>query len=157
MSDVFMTLSQIQRLYDRAISRLVEDHADVALSAGQMRLLLTLWEQDRIRVTDLAHRNCLKKTTVSTMLPKLEDLGLVTMDLDPDDRRAKLVVLTERGAAMKEKHDALMDEFHGQLLAGLDEKERDALKAALEVLKGSLREEESGADERCGEVMPPKE
>jgi DNA-binding MarR family transcriptional regulator len=49
------------------------------------------------RVTELADRSGLTKQAVSEVIPELEELGYVTREPDPGDKRAKIVKLTPKG------------------------------------------------------------
>jgi DNA-binding MarR family transcriptional regulator len=57
-------------------------------------LLLPLWEEDGLRLGELARRARLSKQTLTTMARLLERDGLVTRDPDHDDARAVRVWLT---------------------------------------------------------------
>lgn len=54
------------------------------------------------RLTDLARRADMTPQAMGELVDELEDLGYVTRQPDPTDRRAKLVVLTDRGRAAVE-------------------------------------------------------
>jgi DNA-binding MarR family transcriptional regulator len=49
------------------------------------------------RLTDLAERAGLTKQAVGEVIPELEQLGYVTREPDPRDRRAKIIKLTPKG------------------------------------------------------------
>ena len=68
--------------------------ADVRPSYGSV--LLPLYEQDGLRMGELARRARLSKQTMTTMIPRLERDGLVERRPDPSDARARLVFLTAR-------------------------------------------------------------
>jgi len=57
---------------------------------------------DGLRPSELAARNGLSKQTINNLLRELEALGYVRLVPDPDDRRARLIRLTERGRAIYE-------------------------------------------------------
>src|ERR687895_747072 len=69
-------------------------HPEVRPSYGSV--LLPLWEQDGLRMGQLAERARLSKQTMTTMVRLCERDGLVTTVRDPSDGRATLVSLTER-------------------------------------------------------------
>jgi DNA-binding MarR family transcriptional regulator len=52
---------------------------------------------DGSRLTELAERSGLTKQAVSEVIPELEELGYVTREPDPRDKRAKIVKLTAKG------------------------------------------------------------
>ena len=61
--------------------------------------LLLLWplQEGPKRVRDLADARGVDQSTVSRQVAELVDVGLVRRDPDPADRRASLLVLTDRG------------------------------------------------------------
>jgi len=69
-------------------------YGDVRPSYGSV--LLPLYEQDGLRMGELARRARLSKQTMTTMIRRLEHDGLVERRPDPRDARASLVFLTHR-------------------------------------------------------------
>jgi DNA-binding MarR family transcriptional regulator len=68
--------------------------AEVRPSYGSV--LLPLYEQDGLRMGELARRARLSKQTMTTLVPRLERDGLVERRPDPADARAQRVFLTQR-------------------------------------------------------------
>lgn len=60
-------------------------------------VLVPLYEEDGLRMGELARRARLSKQTMTTLVRLCEREGLVERSRDPDDRRAFRVSLTERG------------------------------------------------------------
>jgi DNA-binding MarR family transcriptional regulator len=67
---------------------------DVRPSYGS--LLVPLYEEDGLRMGELARRALLSKQTITTMVRLLEREGLVRRERDPDDGRAFRIVLTRK-------------------------------------------------------------
>jgi DNA-binding MarR family transcriptional regulator len=59
-------------------------------------ILVPLFEQDGLRMGELAHRSRLSKQTMTTMVRLLEREQLVRRERDPDDGRAYRIVLTAK-------------------------------------------------------------
>jgi DNA-binding MarR family transcriptional regulator len=59
-------------------------------------LLVPLFEEDGLRIGELARRSRLSKQTMTTMVRLLERDGLVRRERDPHDGRAFHIVLTAR-------------------------------------------------------------
>ncbi|WP_253873859.1 MarR family winged helix-turn-helix transcriptional regulator [Actinomadura rupiterrae] len=75
---------------------------------AQHGAVLAHLDEDGTRATDLAHRSGQHKQVVGKLLDELEALGYVERRPDPSDRRAKLVVPTERGLAQMRDSDAII-------------------------------------------------
>lgn len=69
-------------------------YADVRPSYGSV--LLPLFEEDGLRMGELARRARLSKQTMTSMIGRLERDGLVERRADPSDARASLIFLTAR-------------------------------------------------------------
>ncbi|MEV4318859.1 MarR family transcriptional regulator [Actinocrispum sp. NPDC049592] len=87
-------------------------------------------------VTQLALSTALglDKTTMTAVLDRLESQGLIQRTPDPNDRRARIPVLTEAGREQQAKvFDKLMQVEHA-MVAHLDRGEVDKLKELLRKL-----------------------
>jgi DNA-binding MarR family transcriptional regulator len=69
-------------------------HAHIRPSYGSV--LVPLYEEDGLRMGELARRARLSKQTMTQMVRQLETEGLVERRADPDDARASRIYLTVR-------------------------------------------------------------
>lgn len=105
-------------------------YADVRPSYGSV--LLPLYEQDGLRMGELARRARLSKQTMTTMIRRLEGDRLVERHPDPQDARASLIFLTPRSRQFEPVAAAT--------LRGLDTLARRRLSAqAVAAVKEALR------------------
>src|SRR5919199_1539616 len=74
-------------------------YADIRPSYGSV--LLPLYEEDGLRMGELARRARLSKQTMTTLVRLVERDGLVERRADPTDGRASLVFLTDRARAFE--------------------------------------------------------
>lgn len=74
------------------------------------------------------------KATVAALLARLEQRGLLSRDVDPGDRRRRLLRLTPEGESLLDRIRQVAEEVNEQLLRRLDEHER----REFEVLVGKL-------------------
>ncbi|OAR25193.1 MarR family transcriptional regulator [Streptomyces sp. ERV7] len=70
--------------------------------------ILAFLDAEGSRATDLARRSGQHKQVVGKLVDELEVLGYLRREPDPADRRAKLVLPTERGLAQMEHSDAIL-------------------------------------------------
>ncbi len=75
---------------------------DLGLTYPQYLALLVLWEVDGLRVTDLGERLFLDSGTLTPLLKRLEQNGLVRRQRSQIDERQVHIHLTEAGRALKE-------------------------------------------------------
>lgn len=77
--------------------------AELDLTYTQYLVLLVLWEQDGIPVSEICRKLYLDNGTVSPLLKKLEKEDLICKTRSPEDQRVVLIRLTEKGSALQEK------------------------------------------------------
>jgi DNA-binding MarR family transcriptional regulator len=97
-------------------------------------ILLPLFEQDGLRMGELASRARLSKQTMTTMVRLLERDGLVERRADPRDGRASLVFLTERARSFRPVAEATLGDLDGVVAETLTADSRDELSEALRKL-----------------------
>jgi DNA-binding MarR family transcriptional regulator len=111
----------------------VEDPRKVGgLTESQLGLLLSLSEHPGCRVQDTAKRLELTAPTISIGVRRLESMGLVLRDADPDDQRAVCLYLSPQGRRIASKARALRAAKVEKMLALLTEDEQQSFLSMLE-------------------------
>ena len=82
------------------LNRLATQRVRLPLPCAQARLLSTIEDQGAARISDLAALDHCSQPTMTTQVRRLEDAGLVSRTVDPDDARAVLIRITPKGVAM---------------------------------------------------------
>jgi len=103
--------------------------ADIRPSYGS--ILVPLFEEDGLRMGELARRARLSKQTMTTMVRLLERDGLVVRVPDRDDGRASLIHLTERARAFQPVAEEVLRELEARVEETLTKQEATVLKRAL--------------------------
>lgn len=97
-------------------AQLVALDMPVQLSGPRLRLLLTVWKSDTIRMNELAIKLGLKARTITEHVDSLESDGLITRIPDPKDRRATLLQLTEEALAHVSRVRYIQEQISERLL-----------------------------------------
>ena len=95
---------QIRLLNGRIFQKLLSKEPEAQYRSEQGKILTVLWQKEdgRATATDIALASGLANNTLTSMIKKLVDQGLVTIEQSDQDKRKKFVVLTELGWAQKE-------------------------------------------------------
>jgi DNA-binding MarR family transcriptional regulator len=110
----------------------VERLAPLGLTPAQERALRTIARSDEpLRMTELADRLGIVPRSLTTVIDALEEAGLVRREIDPRNRRAILLHLTERGAAVRDDMRQARRLAAEALFAPLTEDDRRTLAALL--------------------------
>ena len=75
----------------------------LGLTYTQYIVLLVLWEQDGISVTEIGERLMLDNGTLSPLLKRLEQAGYIERRRQRADERVVEITLTEKGRALQEQ------------------------------------------------------
>jgi DNA-binding MarR family transcriptional regulator len=105
---------------------------DVRPSYGS--ILVPLFEEDGLRMGELAARARLSKQTMTTMVRLLERDGLVERRADPRDGRAALVFLTKRAHHLRPVVEQALAELDRLVARRLSARGRADLREALREL-----------------------
>jgi len=108
--------------------------APLGVTYPQYLVMLALWEDSPLRVSELATRLSLEPATLSPLLKRLEASGMVTRGRDPLDDRALAVSLTRKGAAARKRAERIPPAIIDRLGMELSELEamRDGLTRLIE-------------------------
>ncbi|WP_307781332.1 MarR family winged helix-turn-helix transcriptional regulator [Agilicoccus flavus] len=91
---------------------------DLGLTYPQYLVMLALWERDGVGVGELGERLHLDSGTLSPLLRRLEQRGLVTRRRDDPDGRRVEILLTPQGDALRDRAGQVQDCLAGQVDLG---------------------------------------
>jgi DNA-binding MarR family transcriptional regulator len=95
-----------------AVNRLNKSVLDkLGLTYLQYIVLVALYEQDDQTVSSLGDKLFLDSSTLTPLLKRLEIMGNLTRQRDPEDERQVRVRITPRGRSVREKAFAFRDEL----------------------------------------------
>ena len=120
------------------INRLANQRVRLPLPFAQARLLSTIEAEGRARISDLAALDHCSQPTMTTQVRRLEEAGLVSRTVDPDDARAVLISITPQGIATLAQVRADRGNAIDPFMEELDSTDRDTLAAAVEIMRGLL-------------------
>src|SRR3984893_5578203 len=86
--------------YGRAYNQGLDE---LGLTYPQWIAIVALWEQDDQTVSELGDKMFLESNTLTPMLKKLEAMGYLRRQRDPNDERQVVISLTDAGRRLREK------------------------------------------------------
>jgi len=129
------------RLDISRMARRLRQEAGADLSPSMNAALATIERHGPLTPSELAERERVQRPTVTRVLARLEEAGLVVRAADPQDRRCSLVSISDDGrallGAMRERKDA----FLARRIDALEPADREALDRAAEILERMLSKE----------------
>ncbi|AZY54363.1 MarR family winged helix-turn-helix transcriptional regulator [Bordetella avium] len=108
----------------------------LGLTYSQYLVMMVLWEQDGLILSDIGRRLFLDSATLTPLLKRMEGAGLLLRQRDPSDERQVIVSLTHRGRALQEQAQSVPQGI--ARAAACSSEEVELLKAHLERLREAL-------------------
>lgn len=130
-------INDISRVVRAEMDRRTAD-AGLGLTTGEGRVLLNARRTGPIRQTLLAERLGIEAMTLSCLVDRLENKGYVERQPDPDDRRAKLVALTEAGTEVVARIEPIAASIRADAARGIDPDDWQRVLAALRTARANM-------------------
>ncbi len=111
-----------------------------ALSFSQVNVLMRLYHRGTCGVSELGEEMGITNAAASQAIDKLVNLGLIARSEDPADRRAKQLVLTDKGRQLVARAIDSRSRWVESLTASLSPAEQEQVIAALSVLTQAARQ-----------------
>lgn len=113
-------------IFDKLSNQLL---APYDLTGSQFKIMMILYHAPAgsVRQADVEAKFSMTNPTVTGLVQKLEAKDLVKRRPHPEDRRSKVLVLTDRAIGMKEELLALADDLEQQMTRKLSDDECDQL------------------------------
>ncbi len=131
-------IAQIKFLQGRIFRQLLRKYTDADLNSAQTNIIFVLWQKDNITISELSRRTNLAKTTLSSMLERLESSGYLVRTVNPFNRRETRICLTEQTRLLKSGCVQAYHEMSAINFAGFSEEERQKLTDGLDKLYANL-------------------
>ena len=126
------------------VARLLKTYADqrarqFGISRAQWAVLIRIDRNEGLKQTELADMLDLQPITLTRLLDKLSDSGLIERRPDPGDRRAKRLFLTPAARPLLKRLAELGEETMTSTLAGIDPESIAKMVSQLAIVKENLR------------------
>ncbi|MCL2285628.1 MAG: MarR family transcriptional regulator, partial [Firmicutes bacterium] len=104
--------------------------------------LYVLWEHGSLTITEIGKLTSLAKTTLTSMLDRMEASGLIMRVPDKKNRRQIFIEVTEKAREYREKYDWLSDKMNAIFYQGFDRGEINEFEGKLKKIINNLELEE---------------
>lgn len=136
-------ITKIKQLQGRIFEKLLAEHNISEFNGAQGRILFVLWGNDNIPISELAKQTGLAKTTLTSMLERMEKQELIKRIASPDDHRTVKIRLTKTAAALKEQYEQVSNEMSQIFYKGFSDEEILTLETGLRKILENLTEKEN--------------
>ncbi|MCX6076869.1 MAG: MarR family transcriptional regulator [Campylobacterales bacterium] len=120
-------------------SELEKELKPYSISYAQRVILIRLCEKDRLTQKELAQDTYFEQSNLTLMLDKLELKGLVKREPKENDRRAYLVMITEKGRELEDELIKLGENIIEKAFKGISSEEKEGMTHLLQTIYENLR------------------
>ena len=131
-------ISKIHQLSGRIFAGLLRERDLDMINTAQGRIMFPLWREDGISIVDLARETALTKSTLTSMLDRLEEAKYLQRVPSRTDRRRILIYLTDEGKRLQERYVRVSQDMTELFYEGLTGPEIDEFERCLERLLQNL-------------------
>jgi len=135
-------ISQIKRVQGRVFQRLLQNSGVEAFNGPQGTILYVLWQRDGVPIVELSQKTGLAKNTLTAMLRRMEESGLISRLASEADRRQSLIVLTEKARGLQAQYDEVSQRMNDLFFDGFSQAEINQLDGYLERIAAHLEQVE---------------
>jgi MarR family transcriptional regulator for hemolysin len=127
------------------VARMLKTYADykareLGITRAQWVVLARLDRFEGLKQSELAEMLDLQPISLTRLLDRLSDSGLIERRSDPNDRRAKRLFLTAAARPLLERLGDLGEEMMTGALVGVDRESVERMVAQLATVKENLRQ-----------------
>jgi DNA-binding MarR family transcriptional regulator len=130
-------IAKIHQLSGRIFTKLLKKH-EIEINPAQGRIMFVLWRNDKITIQELANKTSLSKTSLTSMLDRLESMGYIKRIPSFEDRRKIFIELTEKDRALQEKYVQVSKEMIDIFYRDFSENDIDKFENTLKILFDNL-------------------
>ena len=139
-------ISKIKQTSERIFDKKLKNHGIEDLNNAQGRILFNLWQEDHVPITELVKKTSLGKTTLTSMLKRLEERGYIRREEAVGDKRQTLISLTEKGQKIRKSYGDVSLEMLTLYYKGYSKEEIINFETMLEDIFSSLTAYERGRE-----------
>ncbi len=135
-------MAKIRQVGSRISERMLKDYG-VEINSAQGRIMFALWKKDGIAINELSQKTQLKKSTLTSMLDRLENMGYIRRQRCRKDRRKILIKRTNKDKNLENRYVELSQEITKLFYKGFSKSEADLFENDLVKILDNLTDFEA--------------
>ena len=136
-------IAKIHQLAGRIFTRKLKEYG-IEINPAQGRIMFVLWRNDNISINELAKQTSLGKSTLTSMLDRLEETGYIMRVPSKEDRRKIKIKRTKKDKAFQDLYVQVSQNMNDLYLQGFSESEIRQFEEYLRRIFDNLTKYEEG-------------
>jgi len=138
-------IAKIHQIAGRIFARKLKDY-NIEINPAQGRIMFVLWGNEGLSINHLAQKTSLGKSTLTSMLDRLEAAGFIKRIPSSKDRRKIIIERTEKDRSFQELYVQVSKDMTKLFYLDFSENEIDKFESYLRRIFNNLVEEERKFD-----------
>ena len=131
-------IAKIHQITNRIFKQMLKEYGIKELNPGQGQILFALWQEDGVPIHELSKKTQLTKSSLTTMLDRLQNSGFLKREDDENDRRIIIVKLSEKSKNLQKKYVDVSKKMTEVFYGTLTEEEIDQFEGYLRRILNNL-------------------
>ena len=132
-------ISQVKQLQDRAFNKILKEEGIYEFNGQQGRVLL--WKNEKLSLIELSRKTSLAKTTLSAMVERMKNEGLLIVEGSKEDKRSLVIYLSDKTLSLEGKINRATKKISDIFYKDFSEEEANELDRLLGKVKENLIDE----------------
>jgi len=132
-------ISQIHQVSGRIFSKKLKEF-QIDINHAQGKIIFALWKSDQIPITELARETALSKSTLTTMLERLETSGHLIRKQSETDKRITIICLTQKSSFLRTDYQKISTEMTALYYKGFTDDEISQFESFLKKILKNLKQ-----------------
>ena len=134
-------ISQVKQLQDRAFNKILKEEGIYEFNGQQGRVLFALWKNEKLSLIELSRKTSLAKTTLSAMVERMKNEGLLIVEGSKEDKRSLVIYLSDKTLSLEGKINRVTKKISDIFYKDFSEEEANELDRLLGKVKENLIDE----------------
>jgi MarR family transcriptional regulator, organic hydroperoxide resistance regulator len=131
-------ISQVHQLSGRIFSKKLRDY-QIDINHAQGKIIFALWKNDQVPISDLVKETALSKSTLTTMLERLEKSGHLIRKQSETDKRTTIVCLTPKSSSLRADYQKISSDMTDLFYKGFTDDEISQFELLLKKVLKNLK------------------
>ena len=133
-------INQIQKISSRKFNELLKEKNIDEFNGSQGVILYSLWNNKELSIKEIGKITGLAKTSLTSMLDRMEEKGLIRRKDNSEDKRSIKIMLTDKAKELEKDYNDISNKMSNIFYKNFSDKEIDEIEKYLERIISNLEE-----------------
>jgi DNA-binding MarR family transcriptional regulator len=133
-------INQIQKTSSRKFNELLKEKNIDEFNGSQGVILYSLWNNKELTIKEIGKITGLAKTSLTSMLDRMEEKGLIRRKDNSEDKRSIKIMLTDKAKELEKDYNDISNKMSNIFYKNFSDKEINEIENYLERIISNLEE-----------------